>query len=120
VSGGDDLSQTFERLKRAAEGLPGVVEGTSYGTPALKVGKKMLARVKDTGSVAIPCPLDEKEMLLSAADDIYFETDHYKGWPTVLIRMAAVSDDELRHRIERCWLTQAPKALVKARQARSM
>jgi len=112
-----DLSDTFERLKRAASGLPGVVEGTSYGTPALKAGKKMLARVKDAGTVVVPCPLDEKEMLLSAASAIYFETDHYKGWPHVLIRMAAISDEELRHRLERCWLAQAPKALVKARQA---
>lgn len=112
----DDLSGTFERLKRAADDLSGVVEGTSYGTPALKVGKKMLARVKDAGTVVIPCPLDEKEMLLSAADAVYFETDHYKGWPYVLIRMAAISDEELRHRLERCWLAQAPKALLKARQ----
>lgn len=110
----DDLSAVFERLKQAARTLPDIVETTSYGTPALKVGKKLLTRVKDAETAVVMCPLDEKEMLLQAAPDIYFETDHYKGWPALLIRMEAASDDELRHRLERTWLTQAPKTKAKA------
>lgn len=110
----DDLSAAFERLKQAARSLPDIVETTSYGTPALKVGKKLLTRVKDAQTAVVMCPLDEKEMLLQAAPGIYFETDHYKGWPALLIRMEAASDDELRHRLERTWLTQVPKTKAKA------
>lgn len=109
----DDFSTVFERLKRAARGLPDIVETTSYGTPALKAGKKLLTRVKDRETAVVMCPLDEKEMLLQAEPDIYFETDHYKGWPALLIRMGVVSDDELRHRLERTWLTQVPKTKAK-------
>lgn len=110
----DDFSAVFERLKQAARSLPDVVESTSYGTPALKTGKKLLTRVKDAETAVVMCPLDEKEMLLQAAPGIYFETDHYKGWPALLIRMEAASDDELRHRLERTWLTQVPKTKAKA------
>jgi len=117
AAGGDGPAAALERLKRAAHGLPGVTEGTSYGTPALKAGKKLLARVKDAGTVVFPCPLEEKEMLLQAAPAVYFETDHYKGWPAVLVRMDAISEEELRHRLERSWLAQAPKTLVRARLA---
>jgi len=112
-----DISQAFERLKHAAEGLSGVVEGTSYGTPALKVGKKMLARMKDAATVVLPCPLEEKEVLIEAAPAVYFETDHYKGWPLVLARMNAIGDEELGHRLGLAWSMLAPKALLKARRA---
>jgi hypothetical protein len=112
----DDLSSAFEKLRQAASGLPEVAETTSYGTPALKVGKKLLARIKDADTVVLMCPLDEKEMLLEAAPAIYFETDHYKGWPAILVRVHAIPPDELRHRLERIWIRQAQKALVKAWQ----
>lgn len=113
----DDFSAVFLRLREAARRLPDIVETTSYGTPALKAGKKLLTRVKDAETAVVMCPLDEKEMLLLAAPDIYFETDHYKGWPALLVRMNAVSDDELRHRLERTWLTQVPRTKAKAWQA---
>nr|WP_292832328.1 MmcQ/YjbR family DNA-binding protein [Mesorhizobium sp.] len=103
-------------MKRAADGLPGVTEGTSYGTPALKVGKKMLARMKGAATVVLPCPIEEREMLLQAAPAVYFETDHYRDWPLVLARMEAIGDDELGHRLERSWSMLAPKMLSKARR----
>ena len=110
----DGFSAIYERLKQAVRELPDIVETTSYGTPALKAGKKLLTRVKDAETAVVMCPLDEKEMLLQVAPDIYFETDHYKGWPALLVRMNAVSDDELRHRLERTWLTQVPNTKARA------
>lgn len=29
-------------------------------------------------------PMDEKERLIEMAPEIYFETEHYKGWPALL------------------------------------
>ncbi|QPC95079.1 MmcQ/YjbR family DNA-binding protein [Mesorhizobium sp. INR15] len=112
-----NLSSAFEAMRLAARGLPDIVETTSYGTPALKVGKKLLARVKDAETIVLMCPLEEKELLLEAAPSIYFETDHYKGWPALLVRLAEIPSDELRHRLEQTWLRQAPKTLIKNWQA---
>lgn len=113
-----DLTPAFEKLRQAAAGLPEVTESTSYGTPALKVRTKLLCRVKDADTVVIMCPLDDKEMLMEAAPRLYFETDHYKGWPAILVRIHAIAVEELHHRLEQAWLKQAPKTLVKTWQAR--
>lgn len=107
-----DLSPAFDMLRRAAGGLFEIVETTSYGTPALKVGKKLIARVKDAETIVLMCPLDEKEVLLEAAPSIYFETEHYKGWPVLLVRLGKIPPDELRHRLEQTWLRLASRKLV--------
>lgn len=109
-----DLSPAFEKLKQAASGLPDIEPGTSYGTPALKLGKKLICRVKDADTAVLLAPLDEKEMLMAAAPGIYFETDHYKGWPALLARIHDIPLDELRHRLQQTFLRVAPKRLVKA------
>ncbi|MCO5155948.1 MAG: MmcQ/YjbR family DNA-binding protein [Aquamicrobium sp.] len=111
-----DLGPAFERLKRAAAGLPEVEESTWYGTPALKVRGKGFCRVKDAETVVVMVALDEKEMLLQAAPDLYFETPHYRGWPAMLVRVHAIADDELAHRLRRAWLQKAPKALARQRE----
>ena len=111
----DDLSPAFAKLVAAAEGLPEIEQTTSYGTPSLKVRKKFLCRVKDADTVVVTCPLEEKELLIEAAPEFYFETDHYKGWPAILVRVHAIPADELSLRIKRAWQMQAPKSLQKAR-----
>ena len=114
----DDLSQAFAKLVAAAEGLPEIERSAHYGTPSLKVRKKFLCRVKDSDTVVVTCPLEEKELLIEAAPEFYFETDHYKGWPAILVRVHAIPAEELRLRIRRAWQMQAPKSLQKARQGR--
>lgn len=114
-----DLSSAFDKLRAAAEGLPEVVEGTSYGTPSLQLRKKLLCRVKDADTVVVMCALEEKEMLMEADPQLYFETAHYKGWPAMLVRIHEIPLDQLRARLERAWLMRAPKSLVKAWQGQS-
>ena len=45
---------------------------------------------------------------------VYFETDHYKGWPAVLVRLKAIDTADLSHRLERAWRVKAPKRLIAA------
>jgi hypothetical protein len=54
----------FARIRAAAAHLPEVEESTSYGTPALKVRGKLIARLKDDQTLVVMCPVDEKEMLM--------------------------------------------------------
>jgi len=86
----DDVDAIFERLKRlAAEaGLPDVEESTSYGNPALKVGGKSFVAVKNAETIVISISLDDKDHLLEMAPDVYFQTDHYVGWPHLPVRPA--------------------------------
>jgi hypothetical protein len=108
----DDFAYAFDRLKKAAAGLPEVEESSWFGTPSLKVRKKSMCRVKDPDTVVLMCPLEEKELLMAAAPDIYYETDHYRGWPAILVRIRAISDEELAHRLTLTWKMQAPKKLA--------
>ena len=51
---------------------------------------------------------------VEAAPEIYFETDHYKGWPAVLVRLRKIKAAELKHRLARAWRLKAPKRLIKS------
>jgi hypothetical protein len=110
------MQKAFKRVLSAARAakLPGLEVGTSYGTPALKVGGKSFMRMKDPDTIVLLGPMEEKEMLMAADPAIYFETDHYKGWPAWLVRLANISDAELRHRLASAWRHKAPKRLLTA------
>jgi len=108
------VEKAFKRVLAAARAakLPGLEVGTSYGTPALKVGGKLFMRMKDAETIVLLGPAEEKEMLLAAEPDIYFETDHYKGWSAWLARLPKIGDAELKHRLERAWRHRAGKRLI--------
>lgn len=110
----DDLHRVLTKALAAAATLPEIAAGSSYGTPSLNIRGKFIARVRDAATLVVRCPLEEKELLMAAAPDIYYETDHYKGWPAVLIRIAKIRKADLAARLERAWRMQAPKKLVKA------
>jgi hypothetical protein len=104
----------FARVRASAAHLPEVEEGTLYGTPALKVRGKAFARLKDAGTLVVHAAIDEKEMLMQVDPAVYFETDHYKGWQAVLVRLDRISTPKLRHRLEQAWRHKAPKRVVAA------
>jgi hypothetical protein len=108
-----DTDRAFARAVEAAKGtkLPGIEEGTSYGTPSLTVRGKFLMRAKDADTLVFRCTMEEKAFLMEAEPAIYFETDHYVGWPAVLVRLSAIGSAELAHCVERAWRVQAPKKL---------
>ena len=108
----------IETVRRLALALPEVEEGTSYGTPAWKVRKKSFARLReDRETLVVHVDLGEKEMLMAAEPDIFFETPHYHGYASVLVRLAAIGADELAEVLEDSWRRKAPKRLVAARDA---
>ncbi|MCV9963340.1 MmcQ/YjbR family DNA-binding protein [Pararhizobium sp. BT-229] len=104
----------FERITRLAEaaGLLEVTRGTSYGTPALEVRGKSFVRMKEASVLVVMCALEEKEMLIELAPDLYFETDHYKGWPAMLVRLDVIGDQDLTQRLISAWRQKAPKRLA--------
>jgi hypothetical protein len=112
-----DLDDVFTRVEAlaAARNLPGVTRATSYGTPSLKVRDKSFVRPKDTTTLVLLCPAEQKTLLMEISPDIYFETDHYVGYPAVLIQLAVISDEELSLRLEDAWRFKAPKRLAAQR-----
>ncbi|MEX0643676.1 MAG: MmcQ/YjbR family DNA-binding protein [Parvularculaceae bacterium] len=105
------------RVRKIALSFPGVEEGTSYGTAAFRVRKKFLVRMKEDGVTLVlkTAGLDDKEFLIETRPEIYFETAHYNGWPAVLVRLATISDAELKDQFETAWRREAGKKLLAAR-----
>jgi hypothetical protein len=64
--------------------------------------------------LAVRCTMERKQVLLEAAPHIFFDDDHYRGYPAVLVRLAEVEAEELASLLEEGWAIQAPKKLVKA------
>ena len=104
----------FERVTRLAKaaGLPEVAPAISYGTPALQVRGKMFVRLKEAGILVVMCALEEKDMLIELAPELYFETAHYSGWPAMLVRLPAISDEDLTQRLIAAWRQKASKRLA--------
>lgn len=96
-----------------ALGLPGTAMAPWYGTPVPKVGGKAFLGFgrEPATSFVLLCPLDEKAMLLEAAPGVFWESDHYRGWPAVLVRFGAGERDWLETLVTRAWWDKAPRAL---------
>jgi hypothetical protein len=108
---------TWDDVREFGLALPGVVEETSYGTPALKVNGKLLVRLKeDAETLALRVDFEERHALVHEQPDVYFVTPHYEDYPMVLVRLPAVDGDELRELLTEAWLDRAPKRVVAAWQ----
>ena len=92
---------SFDTVREIGLALPGVEASTAYGSPALKVGEKLLAcvpthRSAEPGSLVVRVGFDDRAELLAAAPDVYYVTDHYLGYTAVLVGMSRVTPDVLR------------------------
>jgi hypothetical protein len=106
--------KSFDDIREVAHALPGVVDGTSYGTPALKVGGKLIARLhQNMDCVVLRSDLLDREILMQSAPDAFFITDHYRDYPWILLRLGVVQKVALPDLIERAWRLVASRTLVK-------
>ncbi|ESQ88569.1 hypothetical protein ABAC460_15330 [Asticcacaulis sp. AC460] len=59
--------------------------------------------------LAVSCTLDHKEMLIEAAPDVFFDDDHYRGYPAVLVRLPVIEAEELSRLLHNGFAIQAAK-----------
>lgn len=89
-------------IRKVALSFPGVEEGTSYGTPAFKLGKKLLVRLhQDGASLVLKVGDATRDHLLQADPDTFFITDHYRGYPYVLAHLDRLTVADLSKLVER-------------------
>ena len=110
---------TYDEVRAFAFRLPGVTDGTSYGSPSIKAHGKFLTRLKEDGDTLV-CPgvgHDEREMLIEAQPDTFYVTDHYRHYPYVLVRLSRVHPGTVERLLERRWREVTPKTALKAYDA---
>lgn len=100
---------TYDTVRRAALALPNVTEGTSYGTPALKVHGKLFVRLhQDLDKIVLKMPFDRREELLAADPATYFITDHYRDYSWILVSLSKVHPDALPDLLQTAYRTASP------------
>ena len=99
--------QTIERM---ATKYPGTQISTSYGTPAVKVGKKLMLRLhqKEDAIVVMLDSVAQQKKLIKRDPLTFYITDHYNGYAAVLVR-PTVSEDEFDALLEQAWRRVATK-----------
>jgi hypothetical protein len=103
---------TWKTVTKLGLRLPEVEESTSYGTPALKVKGKLVARLREEdGTLAVYT--EEKEALLASGSEVFTTTPHYDGYPMVLVRLPKVKEAELRELLTDAWRMRAPAKVLK-------
>jgi len=91
-------------VRKIGLALPGVEESTAYGLPAFKVHGKLLACVPshhsaEPGSLVVRVDFNDHAELLAADPDVYYVTDHYLNYTSVLVRLSdAPRRSTSRHR----------------------
>lgn len=99
---------SFDTVRKMGLALPDVEEGTTYGTPALKVRGKMFAcipnhRSAEPDSLAVRIDFDQRDELIAADPKTYYLKDHYVNYPCVLVRLTQIEQDALRDLLLMAW-----------------
>jgi hypothetical protein len=111
-----------EDVRRIALALPGatqdgdkiryVVDGKAFAWTWKKRVEAKRARVEQLGVFAVRVADEEEKQVLIASDpEKFFTEPHYSGYPAVLIRLAAIENDELAELITDAWRIRAPRRL---------
>ena len=98
----------FNAVRKRAREIGDVEESTIHGAPSLKVGGKLLTCIPihksaEPGSLAVRIDFDRRAELIAAAPDVYYLTDHYVDYPTVLVRVSRIRPDALKDLLRMAW-----------------
>ena len=100
----------FDTVRKLGLALPGVEEYTCYGTPALRLRKRLLARLREDGTTLVVKLEDsQRELLMQVDPETYFLEPHYVGWSCVLVRLPRIRPDALARLLEDAWRRLASK-----------
>ena len=98
-----------------AQTLPDVYLENFYGKPAPKVNKKAFVTPgSEPGSFVAMSTNEEKSVLLETDPDTFWQTPHYDGWSSLLVRYGSTDTDRIAAVITRAWWDRASAAQRKA------
>lgn len=112
-----------DTVRHIACALPEVEDGSSGMALRFSVAGKAFAwslmerdrpkgpRVAVPQVLAVRCEARAKPDILASDPRVFFETEHYRGYPAVLVRLEQVGEAALRDLLAAGWRCQAPKGL---------
>jgi hypothetical protein len=81
-----------------------------------------MSRLREPDVIVLkPVEDDEQRFLMETSPDVFFLTDHYRGYPTILVRLSKVSRGQLEELVEECWRRLAgPKLLAQLGEGKGL
>lgn len=108
------MTATGDDVRAVVLSLPEVREGFEWEMPTFRVaGKLFLTLPEGETSMAVKCPIVDRDELVAAEPDKFWVASHetYNAW--VRVRLAAIDDgEELEAIIVDSWRQAAPRKLL--------
>ena len=116
----------FDAVREIALTLPEVEASTTYGGPSVKVRKQLLAcpaihKSAEPGTLVVRLGFDDRDRLVKTQPTVYYLTDHYKNYPSILVRLSQIRRDALRELLGTAWrfvMERAPESKKKRGERR--
>jgi hypothetical protein len=121
---------TWDDVRRIALALPEATEVVSRDLRQWRIKDKLFVwerplRRSDLAALGDAAPegpilgarvehLGAKEALLADPSGVFFTTPHFDGFPAILVRLDAISVEDLDEVVVEAWLCRAPKRLADA------
>jgi hypothetical protein len=98
----------FDTVRQIGRTLPDVEANSASETLALKARGKLLAcqavhRSAEPDTLMVRIDIDRRAELIDADPDVYYVTDHYVNYPSVLVRLSRIDRDALRDLLGMSW-----------------
>lgn len=108
------MTATGDDVRSYALALPATIEEFAWGMPIFKVERRLfLTLPEDETSMAVRCPIVDRDELVQAEPDKFWIAGHEANNPWVRVRLAALDDlDEMRDIVLDSWRLAAPASLV--------
>jgi hypothetical protein len=100
----------WEEAVAYACSLPDVVMEKWWGTPCPKInGKGFMSPGREEGSFALMVTQAEKQILIETDPETFWQTDHYRNYPMLLVRFGNPARERVELYIQRAWWDRAKK-----------
>lgn len=114
----------FDVVREIAFALPDVTESTIHGAPSLKVHGKLLAcpalhKSAEPDSLAVKIDVNLRSELIADEPSVYYVTEHYIKYPTVLVRLSQINRKSLSELLDAAWSFVNSKTNTARRTSRS-
>lgn len=115
------MNKLLEKVRLAALELPETEVRLSHGQPTFFVAGKQFAQLRDNhhgDQRTVVCvrinSLDERDMLIETAPDIYARPAYLPSWISINLAGGEVDWDAVGDRIAQSWELAAPRRLLEA------
>jgi hypothetical protein len=98
----------FDIVREMALTLPDVKESTGRGATSLKVCGRLLTcpaihKSAEPHSLVVNVGFDQRAKLIATDPEVFYVTDHYQNYPSVLVRISRIRRDALRDLLGLAW-----------------